>query len=30
MSLSQGKVEISINLKPALTQEQLDDRLKGN
>jgi len=26
--LKQGRVEISINLKPALTQEQLDERLK--
>ena len=26
--LKQGQVEISINLKPALTQEQLDERLK--
>jgi predicted Rossmann fold flavoprotein len=26
--LKQGSVEISINLKPALTQEQLDERLK--
>jgi len=26
--LKQGRVEISLNLKPALTQEQLDERLK--
>ena len=26
--LKEGRVEISINLKPALTQEQLDERLK--